>query len=293
MATSDGNYTITFNGEIYNYKDLRKKEELNKYDFKTSSDTEVLLNIYRCHYLSTMNHLNGIFAFGIWDKAKKEMLITRDHLGVKPLYYYFNGETFVFASEIKSILQHPAYKLRLDEKAIDIFLTFKHNPAPTTLFKNIKMLPPGSFIRVTTNGVKDYSYYWDSASNIDYSLNLEEWLEIISPATQQAIERQMVSDVPISISLSGGIDSNMLLSITSKKLQSKISSFTIGFSENDKNDEIKLALESENFFNTKVYTSILNHKDYQDWFSKYIWHLEEPLGNESAMAYYFCGQTCQ
>lgn len=287
MITSDGNCAITFNGEIYNYKELKNKKELNKYAYQTSSDTEVLLNVYRQYNLNAMDHLNGIFAFGIWDKNKRGLLISRDHLGVKPLYYFYNHETFIFSSEIKSILKHPAYNLRIDETSIDIFLTFKHNPAPTTLFKDIRILPPGSYITVTANGVNECCFYWDTASTINYSLNLNEWLDLLSVSTQQAVERQMVSDVPISISLSGGIDSNLLLSIICSKLPSKISSFTIGFTENEKVDEVKLALESEKFFNTKVYTQILNHNDFQEWFDKYIWHLEEPLGNESAMAYYF------
>ncbi len=287
MVTSDENFVITFNGEIYNYREIKEKNELNKFIFKTSSDTEVLLNCYQCYHLNTMKYLNGIFAFGIWNKAKKELLITRDHLGVKPLYYYSNEETFIFASEIKSILQHPSYKLKIDEQSIDIFLTFKHNPAPTTLFKDIKILPPGSYITITPKGFNDYEYYWDYASKINYSLELDEWIQLLTPATEQAVERQMVSDVPISISLSGGIDSNMILAIMSKKLESTIPSFTIGFTENEKNDETKYARESEKYFNTKNYTRILSHKDYVDWFPKYLWHLEEPLGNESALAYYF------
>lgn len=287
MLTSDGNFVITFNGEIYNYRELKEKKELRSYKYYTSSDTEVLLNAYKCFQVDAMNQLNGIFAFGIWDKLQKQLIVARDHLGVKPVYYFHNQETFVFASEIKSILMHPAYNLKVDEEAVDIFLTFKHNPAPTTLFKDIKILPPASYITISSEGVSNHSSYWNSASQIDYSRSLNDWLELLSNATKQAIERQMVSDVPISISLSGGIDSNLILAVASSALRSKISSFTIGFTENERNDEVSLARESEKFFNTDVRTRILNHFDFQDWFSKYIWHLEEPLGNESAMAYYF------
>lgn len=286
MVSEDENYIITFNGEIYNYRELRNELANLGVSFKTNSDTEVLLKLYIQYGIDCLNKLNGIFAFGVWDKVKKELIIARDHLGIKPVYYFDNGSTFIFSSEIKAILQHPAYQKEIDKEAIDLYLTFRHSPSPKTLFRNIFLLPQGTFLKASSSGVSKYQYYWDSVSEINYSRKLDEWVELLSPATEKAVVSQMVSDVPISISLSGGVDSNTILSIVSSKSENKVASFTIGFTENEKYDEVGFAKKAEDFFKTKVVSKILSAEDYQEWFSSYIWHLEEPLGNESALAYY-------
>ncbi len=181
---------------------------------------------------------------------------------------------------------HPEYQKKIDKEAIDLYLTFRHSPSPKTLFKDLCLLPQGTFIKVTDSNVSDYKYYWDSVSDINYSLSVNDWIDLLTPATEKAIEMQMVSDVPISVSLSGGVDSNTILSVVSKNSRNNVLSFTIGFTENEKYDEVSLAKRAEDFYKTEVVSKILSAEDYQDWFSTYIWHLEEPLGNESALAYY-------
>lgn len=293
MGDESNTIWITYNGEIYNYLQLREQLKNKGYRFITNSDTEVLIYGYKDEGVNFLNRLNGIFAFAIWDRRKKELLIARDHLGVKPVYFFDTGKCFIFASEIKALLIHPEYKKEMDLEALDLYLTFRHIPSSKTLFKNIFKLPPGCYLRIGDLGHHKIEYYWHKKEFIDKSKKIEEWIPLLNEGIEAAVKRQMISDVPISLSLSGGIDSNLLLAIMGKYSNNPVNCFTIGFADNKKYDEIKLAKASCDYFGGYFKSMVLSSDDYQEMFNKYIWHLEEPLGNESALAYYFLAKLAR
>jgi len=287
MGGSDGSTWITFNGEIYNYRDLREDLIKKGYRFITNSDTEVLLIAYRAYGIDFLRLLNGIFAFALWDRTKRTLFLVRDHLGVKPVYFLDTGRAFLFASELKAILLYPEYSKQIDLESVDLHLTFRHTPSPRTLFKNIAKLSPASYLQVTPDGVSKINTYWDETQKIDSSRSASEWLPVLNAALERSVVRQMISDVPISLSLSGGIDSNLLLAIMSEYSKHPVQCFNIGFEGNKKYDETNLAIESARYFSATCFHKIMNSHDYEDMFNRYMWHLEEPLGNEPALAYYF------
>jgi asparagine synthase (glutamine-hydrolysing) len=293
MSTDDRSVWITYNGELYNYREIREALKKRGHAFRTSSDTEVLLKAYVEYGTEAFSLLNGIFAFGLFDLNARRLLIARDHLGVKPVYFYDSGKSFIFASEIKSLLLHPEYSKGVNEEGVDLHVTFRHTPAPHTLFRGIFKMPAGSFLNVDPRGAGKIKCYWDDAPPIDRAKNEGERLDEMNAAVEKAVTRQMVSDVPISLSLSGGVDSNLLLAVLSKHSGTKVNCFTIGFADNEQYDEVALARASAEHFNADLKTMTLSARDYQEMFSKYMRDLEEPLGNESALAYYFVAKLAR
>ncbi len=293
MCGLDGETWITFNGEIYNFRDLRDGLIKKGYQFTTNSDTEVLLVAYRAHGINFLKLLNGIFAFALWDQPKRTLYLVRDHLGVKPVYYLDTGTAFLFASELKALLLYPEYSKQVDLEAVDLHLTFRHTPSPKTLFKYIAKLPPASYLHVAPDGISKINTFWDETQAIDSSRSVREWLPLLNTSLEQSVVRQMISDVPISLSLSGGIDSNLLLAIMSKHSEPPVQCFNIGFEGNEQYDETALAAESAHRFSAACASAIMNSHDYEDMFSRYMWHLEEPLGNEPALAYFFVARLAR
>ncbi|MCK4662436.1 MAG: asparagine synthase (glutamine-hydrolyzing) [Bacteroidales bacterium] len=292
MFSDDGRYVIVFNGEIYNFPEL--KEELIKKDYKfhSTSDTEVILALFKEKKYDLPKYLNGIFAFAIWDKKEKELFLARDHFGVKPLYYYYQKGRFIFASEIKSILQIKGINKELNKNALDILLTFRHTPSPLTLFKNINKLEPAHSIIIKSNISIKKECYWNYIPVIE---NKKEnyYKEKLQHLYFSATKRQMISDAPIGLSLSSGVDSGALLAIMSEISDEPIKAFTVDFEEGYKTNEVYEAKKTAEMFGAEFYSYIIKASDYIDFFENYIWHLEEPIGNESAAAYYFVAKEAR
>lgn len=240
MPDASGRFWICYNGEIYNYLDLKQELIKDNVKFKSNTDTEVLLYMYIKYGAECLQYLRGMFAFAIWDKEKQELFLARDRVGKKPLKYYFDKNTFIFASELKAILKNPEVRKEIDWPAIDEFLTFKYVPAPKTGFKNIRKLLPAHYLLVKKNGEVIAKKYW----SLDYSKKLElsekEWEVKITKKLTEAIALRMVSDVPLGAQLSGGIDSGLITAILSGLSQKPVHAFTIGFKE-DKYDETAYA----------------------------------------------------
>lgn len=292
MCNEDGTVWITFNGEIYNYRELRKQLKQRGHVFKTASDTEVIVHAYEEWGTECAAKFNGIFAFGIWDDRRRQLYVARDHFGVKPLYYHDNGSSIHFASELKAILADSRVPRTLDCDALHLCLTFRHTPSPWTLFKSIRKLPPSHYMVVNGNGVFT-TCYWSTAPEINRHKNEHEWLEELATVYPEAIKRQMVSDAPIGLSLSGGVDSNTILALMTKE-QSHVHTFTVGFDGAPaQDDEISAAREASKVFDADFTSDRVSEQDYMDFMSSYLWHLEEPIGNESAAAYYFVAKLAQ
>ncbi len=290
MSNEDSSIWIVFNGEIYNYRELRQELKAKGHVFRTESDTEVIIHAYEEYGEESPTRFNGIFAFAIWDARKQLLFLTRDHFGVKPLYYCVHNNCFYFASEVKAILCDPSVPRELDLNALNLCLTFRQTPSPWTLFRDVRKLPPGCFLSVTSQGVRATQYREDSVA-IDRQLNEEQWVEKLQDCVETAVVRQMVSDVPIGLSLSSGVDSNTLLALMSQHSTGPVKAFTVGFAGRE--GEIKPASQSAKRFGAEFHEHVIKSEDYSGFMERYLWHLEEPIGNESAPAYYFVAEMAR
>ncbi len=289
MSNEDGAIWLVFNGEIYNYRELRQELAARGHEFHTSSDTEVVIHAYEEYGTDCPTRLNGIFGFALWDTRKRLLFLARDHFGVKPLYYRLDGSRFYFGSELKTILCDSRVPRELDFDALNLCLTFRYTPSPWTLLKGIHKLAPGCSLSITAEGLRQARYSRDTPA-IDRTRNEAEWVERLRVAEEAAVVRQMVSDVPIAISLSSGVDSATVLALMSKHSSGPVSAFTVGFAGKEDSSEIEPARQRAHQYSAAFSAQVITAQDYADFMPRYLWHLEEPIGNESAAAYYFVAE---
>jgi asparagine synthase (glutamine-hydrolysing) len=292
MCNEDGSIWIVYNGEVYNYQELGQELETRGHVFRTTSDTEVIIHAYEEYGPECPTRFNGIFAFGLWDSRSRSLFLARDHFGVKPLYYHVRNGSFYFASELKAILSDAAVPRKLDLDALNLCLTFRHTPSPWTLLKGIFKLPPGCSLSVTPERVREERYFADIPA-VDRSTTEAEWVELLQKAVDDAVARQMVSDVPIGVSLSSGVDSTTILALMSKHSGDPVRAFTVGFAGREATSEIGLARDMAARFGAQFHERVITAEDYADFMARYLWHLEEPIGNESAAAYYFVAEMAR
>jgi asparagine synthase (glutamine-hydrolysing) len=286
LSNEDGSLQIVFNGEIYNYIELRKELLHYGHQFKTQSDTEVIVHAYEQWGLDCVNRLNGMFAFALWDPHRRELLLARDHLGIKPLYYVELGERILFASEIKAILEDASCPREVDLKALGQLFSLRYVPSPGTLFRGIKKLPAGHRMVLGASGIR-IERFWKWTPVLSPSRDESSLIEEYRALLQDAVRIQMRSDVPVGLFLSSGVDSSTILALMNQHATQQIRTFTIGFENNDSNDEVGDARKIAQMFDTDHTEMILTSEDYQKYYERYLWDLEEPLGNESAAAFYF------
>ena len=285
MASGDGNLVVVFNGEIYNFKDL-KKELADFYNFKTLSDTEVILAAYQKWGSEAVNKLNGIFAFAIWDKTKRELFLARDHIGVKPLYYFLGGGKFIFSSEIKAILEHDVPKV-LNREALNHYLRVLYVPAPLTMFKGIHKFPQAHY-GVFQNGELKLTKYWEISDVKYFNRPFKYLAEDVRGEILKSVERQLISDRPIGLYLSGGIDSSVVLDAMST-VRGNIDTFSVGFSLPNKDDEEKfnqdfyLAKRTAAHYGARHHEVLPKEEEIPDFFEKAFFQLDEPIANPTAI----------
>ena len=249
MFNKDRSMCIIFNGEIYNYVEIRNELISEGVSFQTNSDTEVLLKSYEHYGTAALERLNGIFAFALYDIRKDRLILVRDHFGIKPLHYYYKDGMLVFASEQKAILLHPAYDRRLDEQSVHYHLNLRYTPGEHTLFKGIKRLKPGHFL-IFEQGRIHTSPYWQLKPNIDPSMSFSEATEGLHFHLKNAVRRQLVSDVPVGVYLSGGLDSSAIVQKMAEIGVPEIQTFTLGF--NEPTDEFPDAAQIARQFETNT-----------------------------------------
>jgi asparagine synthase (glutamine-hydrolysing) len=282
----DGRWWITYNGELYNFRELRRELELSGERFRTGTDTEVLLRMFVVHGPAMLDRLNGIFAFAIWDDREKRMFLARDRLGVKPLYYT-QGNGFVgFASELKSLLPLIG-RPHLEPTALADFLTFLWVPDPKTAFQEIAKVPPGHYAWIDRDGIH-VKQYWDLVFAPEEKSE-NEWRDEVAEAVRGAVQRQMVSDVPLGSFLSGGVDSSAIVAAMTSHGQ-RVSTWTIGYDEEDLKheivpDDLRYAREVGAYFGTDYHERILE-PDILELLPKAVWHLEEPVADPAAISTY-------
>lgn len=275
MLNRDKSLAIIFNGEIYNYKELKRKQENKGYLFQTDSDTEVILSLYETYGQSFLNMLNGIFAFAILDKRHKRLFIARDYFGIKPLHYLWKSSCFIFGSEQKSILLHPNCPKNINKNSLHKHINLRYTPGQETLFEGIKRLAPAHY-GIYENGKFETYRYWKLEPEIDYSIKEDFAKEEINRLVLQAVKRQLVSDVPIGVYLSGGLDSSAIVQKMHLLGVKDINTFTLGF--NEPTDEFPDAEQIAKFFNTNHHTHSLSLNPMVDM-PKVIRFAEEPKIN--------------
>lgn len=292
IHNEDKSIWVVFNGEIYNFRDLRQTLLAKDHVFYTKSDTEVIVHAYEEWGDDCLLHLNGIFGLTIFDNKKQRLLLARDPFGVKPLYYYNDGKRLIWASEIKAILTDLTVPKKVDKKALDLFLTFRFAPSPFTLFQGIQKIPPGHRVIVEKKKLRTERYYF-SLPSVDNSLKENDYIAMLQENLESAVCRQMISDVPIGVLLSGGIDSAVILAIMSKTSSKPVHTFTVGFKNGGDVNELTEARYTAEYFGAEHHEVLLDSMDYMDWLRKSIWHLEEPIGTTSALPMYFVSQLAK
>jgi asparagine synthase (glutamine-hydrolysing) len=286
ITNEDKSMYLIFNGEIYNFIELREDLEKKGHSFKTRSDTEVIIHGFEEWGTECVNHFNGIFAFALWDCNSKKLFLARDHLGVKPLYYIVLRNKLLFALEIKSLLQDKDCLRQVDIKSLEQLFTFRYVPSPNTLFKGIKKLPPGHWMLCSSDSI-EIKRYWNWRPQIINNREEDELIEQYQTLLEDSIKLQLRSDVPVGLFLSSGIDSNTILAIMSNHTTSPVYTFTIGFEDGNKTNETDDAREMAKRFGTKHAEMIVSPEDYEKYYQYYLWNIEEPVGNETAAAFYF------
>jgi len=293
MITEDGSVSITYNGEVYNFRELRAELEALGYKFRSNTDTEVVLDAFHRWGTESVSRLNGIFAFAAWDKRTQTLTLARDRYGTKPVYYYQKEETFLFASEIKSFLLHPDFNVELDFEALYEYFTFQNIFTDKTLFKGVKVIPPGYILQISLGNKKIFSEeYWDFDFNeMEDPPRFDEAVEELNRLFCQAVQRQLVSDVEISSYLSGGIDSGAITAIAADNFP-YIKTFCIGFDLSSASglelgfDEREKAEMISAIYKTEHYEMVLKSGDMERCMEKLIWHLEDPRVGQSYPNFY-------
>ena len=284
MTTQDGRFTIIFNGEIYNHKELRKNIRFQ--NFRGHSDTETLLYYLAEHGIDGISHLNGIFAFALYDNIEKTVLIARDPFGVKPLYYAVNGTSAVFSSEIRPIRKLISTSVNVE--AISLFLSMRHLPSPYTMFNEINKMRPGHYgiIRLAEESLQIQVFPFISKSAQQISITFDDAIEEYGRLVKQAITRQMMGDVDVGVLLSGGVDSALVAAIASRSTSKRMKAFTVGFENDCMENEIDLAKETANILDLEQHVVTINENDYFNDFEKCCRIVEEPIGADSTIMMY-------
>lgn len=278
---------IVFNGEIYNYQELRISLLAKGHKFKTNTDTEVIVHLYEEYGDNFVNHLRGMFALCIWDSNVDKLILTRDRVGIKPLYYFHNANSLWFASELKSILQDKSVERNINYSAVDKFLTFYYVPGNETLISGLKKLEPGHYL-ISKNGQLNIKEYWDlNFSSPDKVYPEKEYLDQLDSILSESVRLHLLSDVPVGVLLSGGIDSTALLSYMREQSDKEISSFTIGFPYGGFADERYFAKIAADKFGSKHYDLTITSEDFFNFLPDYVWHMEEPVCEPPAIALYY------
>ena len=281
IFNEDGSKVLVFNGEIYNYRDLRAELIDKGHTFTTNTDSEVLLHGYEEWGDQLLNRLRGMFAFVIWDKKSKEIFGARDFFGIKPMYYAEMNGTFMFGSEIKSFLCHPSFEKKLNTDALENYLTYQYSPCAETFFKGVYKLLPAHWFRYK-NGIMKTERYWSVNFDDDNKPDLEEWVNRISSTFRDSVEAHKIADVEVGSFLSSGVDSSYVAAVANVD-----KTFTVGFGEDERYNEIGYAKEFSKYIGKENISKVITADEYWGEFPKIQYHMDEPLADPAAVALYF------
>jgi asparagine synthase (glutamine-hydrolysing) len=282
MATADGALWITYNGEIYNFQALRRELTALGHEFRTTSDTEVILQGYRAWGVEVLGRLRGMFAFAIWDRPARRLLLARDRVGIKPLVYAWDGTCLRFGSEIKAILQDPAVQRDIDWEAARDYFAHLFVPHPRTIFRAIRKLPPASYLLCPLDGGEpEVRRYWTLRMAPDHAVSEAEWIDRLGRTLEETVRLHMVSDVPVGAFLSGGVDSATVVACMARVSARPVKTFSIGFDESDFDELAYARLVASRFATDHV--EMVVKPDVMDILPRLAWQFDEPFADSSAI----------
>jgi asparagine synthase (glutamine-hydrolysing) len=292
LFNNDHTLAITFNGEIYNFLDLKKELIPKGYTFKTNSDTEVILNAYQEWGVECVMKLRGMFAFGILDKVKNEIFLARDHFGIKPLVYAMDKGVFCFASELQALKINRDIEWSVSLTSLDQYLQFQYIPAPSTIYTNAFKLPPAHWMRINQKGeIIEKKRFWEFKFKNNSSLSADEWAIQLNHVIQESVNAHLVSDVPFGAFLSGGIDSTYIVSCMAAIMQQPVKTFSIGFKEESYN-ELKYARIVSDYWKTEHYEEIIE-PDALTILPDLVKYYGEPFGDSSAIPTWYVSRLAR
>jgi asparagine synthase (glutamine-hydrolysing) len=289
LSNEDGAVWISFNGEVYNYLELNKQLQTT-HTFRTRSDTETIVHLYESYPSSFIEKLRGMFAFALWDERRRTMLLARDRVGKKPLYYYVDDEKLIFASEIKSILLHPRLNLEIDETAVSDYVSLGYVPAPKSIYRSIRKVRPGHYVRVRAGHVEEIQY-WDLRFDETPRRSEQEWREALLSELRTSVQIRLMSEVPLGAFLSGGVDSSGVVAMMGEILNTPVKTATIGF-DDPHFDESSFGRQVASHLRTDHYERIVTAEKIEA-IDKLAWHYDEPFADSSALPTYFVSQVAR
>ena len=296
MPNEDGRVWITFNGEIYNHESLRPGLEARGHRYRSRTDTETVIHLYEERGLDFVDELEGDFAIALWDEAARRIVLARDRVGVKPLYYTLTGGRLIFASEIKAILEHPAVSRDVDEEALYHYLTFLTTPAPQTLFAGIQKLPAGCMLICDARGDVKITRYWDAVpTGLDPSIATDERAiaEELRLLLKESIAERMMSDVPFGVFLSGGVDSTANVALMSELMNQPVRTFTVGFRDNPHHNEIEEARFVAREYGADHHEVLISQQELLDFLPELIFHQDEPIADPVCVPLYYVSKLAR
>ncbi len=290
MPNEDESLWVTFNGEIYGWPALRTILGSRGHRFRGSSDTEALLHLYEEHGDGMLTHLRGMFAFALYDRPRRRLLLGRDRFGVKPLYYHDDGRRLVFASELKALMLDPSVPREIDERAIADYLTFQYVPAPGTIWRGVRKLPPAHRLVCDANGAR-VERYWTLPSEVDAGHSLDYYRERLLGLIREAVRVRLVSDVPLGAFLSGGVDSSAVVAMMQQIVQEPVKTFTIGFEEQDFS-EVEHARRVATYLGTDHHELIVRPRALE-LLPRLVWQMDEPLADASVIPSFYLAEMAR
>jgi len=296
MGNEDDSLWITYNGEIYNYRDLRKNLEHHGHRFRSHTDTEVILHLFEDCQKDCLEHLDGMFAFGIWDENSQSLFLARDRLGVKPLYYTQQHGLLLFASEIKAILAHPLVTSDMDLEALFHYLTFKTTPAPLTMFAGIRKLPAGCFLTCDRQGNVEITRYWDAVSprrTDPEDISPDHAAEKVRELLTSAVTKRLVADVRTGVFLSGGLDSTAVVALLAPRIGQPLNTFSIGIKDQPQFNELNFARQVAVEFGTNHREILIGQQELEDYLPNLVHHQDEPLADPVCVPLYYLARLAR
>jgi asparagine synthase (glutamine-hydrolysing) len=296
MSNEDGTVWITFGGEIYNHLDLRPELEAKGHVYRSQTDTETIIHLYEEEGPRCVERLHGMFHYAIWDSRTRELHLARDRLGKKPVYFAQPGGNFIFASEIKALLVHPALTADLDEEAFFHYLTFVCTPAPMTMFKGVRKMEPAERMTVRADGTTESEIYWSPfsrqvAAEVD-SMSEPELKERLLELLRKSIQRRMMSDVPFGVFLSGGIDSSTNVALMDELMGDPVQTFSVGF-EDPRYNELGYARRIAEQFGTDHHETVMTAADLERFVPELVYHQDEPLADPTSVPVHYVSKLAR
>ena len=291
MCNEAGDIWVVFNGEIWNYRALRRELLEKGHRFRTDSDTETIVHAYEEYGLDCIKRLHGMFGLAIWDSIRHRLLLARDRVGKKPLYYTFLNGNLAFASEIKSLLCHPQVKRQVDVQALADFLSIRYVPGPTTLFANIYKVLPGHWLLCENGGIRE-ECYWDFTFGETEERPVEDYIQGIQQHITHAVQERLMADVPLGALLSGGVDSSIITGVTSQLTDKPVKTFSVGFDVPGFN-ELSYARLVSKHFGTEHHELVVQCSDLTKYWPLLTWHRDEPVSEPSDLGVYLISKLAR